>query len=102
LVVAIRNTGYRGWYQGQPGQQANLGTAEPLDVPRYDLAYGWLSPNRLATTTTAYVGPGELGWFQFQVRAPDWPGTYRLRVCGVIDGTTWLEDPGIYWNITVR
>jgi len=25
-----------------------------------------------------------------------------LRVRGVIDGATWLEDPGIYWTITVR
>jgi len=36
------------------------------------------------------------------VRAPSRPGSYVLRVRGVIDGTTWLEDPGIYWTITVR
>jgi uncharacterized protein YkwD len=102
LVVALRNTGYRGWYRGSPGQQANLGTADPLDVPRWDLNYAWPSASRIATTTTSYVGPGQLGWFQFQVRAPSSPGSYVLRVRGVIDGTTWLEDPGIYWTITVR
>lgn len=102
LVVALRNTGYRGWYQGVPGQQANLGTAEPLDVMRSDLAYGWMSANRPATATTPYVGPGQVGWFQFQLRAPSTPGTYRLRLRGVIDGTTWLEDPGIYFTIVVR
>ena len=47
-------------------------------------------------------GPGQLGWFQCQVRAPSSPGSYVLRVRGVIDGTTWLEDTGIYWTITVR
>lgn len=102
LVVALRNGGYRGWYVGSPGQQADLGTSLPLDVMRDDLAYGWLSGNRPATTTTSYVGPGQVGWFQFQVRAPAAPGTYRLALRGVIDGVTWLEDQGIYFTITVR
>lgn len=101
-VVALRNTGYRGWYQGSPGQQANLGTASPLDVARPELAAGWLSPTRPATTSTAYVGPGQVGWFQFQVRAPQAPGTYRLAVRGVIDGTTWLEETGVVITVTVR
>ncbi|HKY52047.1 MAG TPA: CAP domain-containing protein [Candidatus Limnocylindria bacterium] len=102
MVLALRNTGYRGWYRGYPGQQANLGTADPLDAQRWDLQYGWPSASRIATTTTAYVGPGQLGWFQFQVRAPSTPGVHVLRVRGVIDGATWLEDPGVYWTITVR
>jgi uncharacterized protein YkwD len=102
LVVALRNTGYRGWYRGYPGQQANLGTADPLDAQRWDLMNGWPSASRIATTTTAYVGPGQVGWFQFQVRAPSSSGTYVLRARGVIDGATWLEDPGVYWTITVR
>jgi uncharacterized protein YkwD len=102
LVVALRNTGYRGWYKGSPGQQANLGTADPLDVARPELASNWLSPSRVATTTTDYVGPGQVGWFQFAVHAPSTPGVYVLRVRGVVDGTTWLEDPGIFFTITVR
>lgn len=102
LVVALKNTGYRGWYKGSPGQQASLGTAGPLDVGRSDLAYGWISSNRITSTTTDYVGPGQIGWFQFQVRAPQSRGVYRLDVRGVIDGTTWLEDPGIYFIIEVR
>jgi uncharacterized protein YkwD len=102
LVVALKNTGWRGWYVGRPGEQANLGTAAPTDVNRSDLAYGWLAPNRLATTSTSYVGPGQIGWFAFSVRAPSTPGTYKLYVRGVIDGSTWLEDQGIHFTITVR
>ena len=102
LVVALRNTGYRGWYQGSPGQQANIATAGPLDVARPELALNWLSGNRIATATTSYVGPGQTGWFQFQIHAPSAPGTYRLDVRGVVDGVTWLEDAGVYWIITVR
>ena len=102
MVVALRNNGYRGWYRGNPGQQANLGTADPLDAQRWDLDFGWPSASRIATTTTAYVGPGQVGWFEFQVRAPSSPGSYVLRVRGVVDGATWLEDPGVFWTITVR
>ena len=102
LVVALANTGYRGWYQGSPGQQATIATSSPLDVARPELAQGWLTGNRIATTTTSYVGPGQTGWFQFQIHAPSTPGTYRLDVRGVIDGATWLEDAGVYWTITVR
>lgn len=98
LVVALRNTGYRGWYQGSPGQQANLGTSSPLDAAHPEFGLG----DRLATQSTAYVGPGQTGWFQFQIHAPSTPGTYRLDVRGVIDGATWLEDAGVYWTITVR
>jgi len=102
LVLALKNTGYRGWYQGSPGQQAYIGTAAPLDRPRPELALNWINASRPATTTTPYVGPGQTGWFQFAVRAPGAPGVYRLGVRGVIDGTTWLEDSGVFWTITVR
>jgi hypothetical protein len=98
LVLALRNTGYRGWYAGSPGQQANLGTSEPLDSAHPEFGVG----NRLATQSTSYVGPGQVGWFQFQIHAPSSPGTYRLYAQGVIDGTTWLENSGIFWTITVR
>jgi uncharacterized protein YkwD len=102
LVLALKNTGSRGWVVGQTGAQANIGTSAPLDANRSDLASGWLAPNRPATTTTSYVGPGQVGWFAFSVRAPSTPGVYRLDLRGVIDGTTWLEDQGIYFLITVR
>ena len=102
LVVALKNTGYRGWYAGAAGMEARLGTSAPLDMERSDLAYAWIAPNRPATTTTAYVGPGQVGWFRFEIRAPSASGTYRLELRGVIEGTTWLEDQGIVFTITVR
>ena len=85
-----------------PNQQADLGTAAPLDVSRSDLADGWLSPSRPASATTTYVGPGQVGWFSFAVRAPSVPGDYALSLRGVVDGITWLEDQGIQFTIHVR
>jgi cysteine-rich secretory family protein len=102
LVVALENTGFRGWVQGAANAQAYLGTAEPLDGDRSDVAFRWLAPNRPATTTTSYVGPGQTGWFEFDVRAPLEPGDYFLPLRGVVEGMTWLEDHGIYFTIHVQ
>jgi len=102
LVVALTNTGARGWYRGVADQQAVLGTNEPQDADRPELAVDWLSANRLTSTTTDYVGPGEVGWFEFSLRAPATAGDYRLGLRGVVDGAAWLEDDGIFFTIHVR
>jgi uncharacterized protein YkwD len=102
LVVALKNTGTRGWYRDTTAQQVTLGTNDPQDAEHPELAANWLSANRLSSTTTAYVGPGEVGWFEFTVRAPAVAGEYRLALRGVIDGISWLEDDGIFFTIRVR
>jgi hypothetical protein len=102
LVVALTNTGSRGWYRGVADQQVNLATNDPQDAELPEIAADWLSANRLASTTTEYVGPGEVGWFEFAVRAPTTPGDYRLGLRGVVDGAAWLEDDGIFFTIHVR
>jgi len=102
LVVGLTNTGARGWYRGVADRQANLGTNEPQDADRPELAVDWLSANRLTSTTTDYVGPGEVGWFEFSLRAPATAGDYRLGLRGVVDGAAWLEDDGIFFTVHVR
>jgi hypothetical protein len=102
LVVALTNTGPRGWYRDTPDENVFLGTNEPQDSEHPELTANWLSPNRLTSTTTDYVGPGEVGWFEFTVRAPATAGDYRLALRGVVEGVTWLEDDGIFFTIHVR
>jgi uncharacterized protein YkwD len=102
LVVALENTGSRGWRRGVEDQQANLGTSDPQDAERPELAADWLSANRVTSTTTDYVGPGEVGWFAFAVRAPSTGGEYRLSLRPVVEGVSWLEDDGIFFTIHVR
>jgi uncharacterized protein YkwD len=101
LVLALTNTGPRGWYRNSTDQKVFLGTNDPQDAELPDLAVNWLSANRVTSTTTDYVGPGEVGWFEFTVRAPLTAGDYRLAVRGVVDGVTWLEDDGIFFTIHV-
>ena len=111
-TVAYYNSGSRGWVRGRMGEVAYLGSwdIEPgQDQPSILGGDGELgSPNtawprfdRPALQPADYVGPGQVAWFQFTVQAPATPGTYRLGIRPVIEGATWMEDYGVYWEITV-
>ena len=111
-VVAYFNSGSAGWVSGRLGQVAYLGTwdSEPgQDQPSIlggDGALGspataWPRYNRVAVQPAAYVGPGQIAWFQFSVQAPSLPGTYRLGIRPLVEGATWMEDYGVFWVVTV-
>ncbi len=111
-VVAYYNSGSRGWVQGRMGESAYLGTWqwEPgQDQPSVvggdgrlgSPDTGWPRFDRAAVQPSAYVGPGQIAWFQFRVRAPAAPGTYRVGIRPLVEGATWMEDFGVFWQITV-
>jgi len=95
------------------GEMAFLGTSDPSpgqdrasalggDGQLGSPATGWPRYNRVAAQPADYVGPGQVAWFQFNMRAPSLPGTYRLYVRPLIEGATWLEDYGVFWQVTVK
>jgi hypothetical protein len=111
-TVAYYNSGSLGWVQGRMGEVAYLGTWGP--EPGQDRATpfggdgtfgspatGWPRYNRIAIQPAAYVGPAQVAWFQFTIRAPLQAGTYRLYLRPLIEGATWMEDFGVFWLITV-
>src|SRR2546423_1102086 len=111
-TVAYSNSGSRGWVAGRLGEVAYLGTAG--SDPGQDAATivggdgslgspatGWARYNRPAVQPSAYVGPGQVAWFQFAVQAPLTPGTYRVGIRPLIEGAQWLEDYGVFWQVTV-
>lgn len=111
-TVAYYNSGSSGWVSGRMGEMAFLGTWEPepgQDRPSLiggDGTFGspatnWPRYNRVAAQPAAYVGPNQVSWFQFQIQAPTTPGTYRLYIRPLIEGATWMEDFGVYWQVTV-
>jgi hypothetical protein len=110
--ISFLNTGTLGWYLGSPGQTAYLGTWGP--EPGQDRATqlggdgtlgtpntGWPQFNRVAAQAELYIGPGEVASFRFMLQAPKVPGWYRVHLRPLIEGTAWLEDQGIYWQIVV-
>jgi len=111
-VVAMYNSGSLGWLRGVMGQVSYLGTWNP--IPGQDMPSvlggdgqlgspntGWPRYNRVAVQPADYVGPNQISWFQFAVKAPATPGTYTLYIRPLIEGATWMEDYGIFWQITV-
>jgi hypothetical protein len=85
-VVALRNTGSVGWYRGIDGAQASLALADGTAA---------------GVQTTAYVGPGQVGWFVVHFTAPSQPGVSRVSFLPRIDGRGPLPDLGIYATVTV-
>ena len=112
-VVAYRNSGSFGWVSGRMGEVAYLGTWSP--EPGHDKATplggdgqlgspstGWPRYNRIAVQPSAYVGPGQVSWFQFTIQAPPTPGVYHLYLRPLIEGAQWMEDYGVFWVVTVK
>ena len=85
-VVALRNTGSVGWYLGIDGAQASLALADGTTA---------------GVQTTAYVGPGQVGWFIVHFPAPSKVGTSKVSLLPRIDGRGQLPDLGIYAAVTV-
>ena len=114
-TVAFYNSGSQGWYYGVFGSDytaLSLGTSGP--EPGQDQASvlggtwmngspktDWSDFNRPAIQPAQWVGPGQVAWFQFTVKAPPTPGTYRLYMRPLIETVQWLEDFGVYWQVTV-
>ncbi len=112
-VVAYYNSGTRGWVSGRLGEMAFLGTWGPLpgqdqpstlggDGTNGSPATGWPRYNRVAAQPADYVGPNQVAWFQFTIQAPQQPGTYRLYIRPLVEGASWMEDFGVFWQVTVQ
>jgi hypothetical protein len=62
---------------------------------------GWWSWDRPARQSELVVHPQQLATFSFKVAGAA-PGVYRLNVRPVVDGVAWLEDDGVFVDITVE
>ncbi|MGH2492974.1 MAG: hypothetical protein ACRDF9_15875, partial [Candidatus Limnocylindria bacterium] len=97
VTLRFRNAGLAPWELGGPGTQVDLGVkGDSVEFAKAGMAVGWLSENRIATTTESIVPPGTVGTFTFTVRAPTTLGLYRIPVRLVVDGVTWLDDQDTY------
>ena len=112
-TVAYYNTGSRGWVANRAGEMAFLGTSGPEpgadqasilggDGTNGTAATNWPRYNRVASQPADYVGPGQVAWFQFTVKAPTVPGVYVVGLRPVIEGTQWMEDIGVFWVVWVK
>jgi hypothetical protein len=62
----------------------------------------WPSYNRVAAQPAEYVGPGQVAWFQFTVKAPMTPGVYVVGLRPVIGERPVDGDVGVFWVVWVK
>src|SRR5260221_1605533 len=99
--VKLMNTGTAAWAKATP-TEARIGIVnDDQTLTNLGLADGWLLTNRPAAQAEAVVMPGQTATFTFSIKGVR-GGSYPLRLRGVVDGITWLDDQGIYLQITVR
>ncbi len=100
LWVRLKNIGHSAWIRGDRSE-ARLGVVGDSDeFHRRGMADGWALPNRPAVQNEARVEPGQAATFEFSVKGVN-PGMFRLSLRPVVDGVSWMEDEGIYFDITV-
>lgn len=99
VSIVLRNTGATAWRKGT-AQEARLGIAGN-DAKLAFLGDGWVAPDRPAVQTEDIVPPGATATFTFAVKGK-LPGTYRLALRGVVDGGAWMDDLGLFAEITVH
>jgi hypothetical protein len=101
IFVQVKNTGTATWVKGT-GTEARIGVVgDDATLTQLGIASNWLLGSRPAAQTEATVAPGQTATFNFTVKGAT-VGTYPLRLRPVIDGITWMEDQGIFLQITVN
>ena len=101
VFVQVKNTGTATWVKGT-GTEARIGVVgDDVTFAQLGFADGWLLSSRPAAQTEALVAPGQVATFNFSVKGVRL-GAYPLRLRPVIDGLTWMEDQGIFLQLTVN
>jgi len=98
--IQARNTGNMTWTNSGPNQ-VNLGTIRPTDRTSNFYDPSWLGPNRPAHMVESSVAPGQVGTFEFWMDMPNKPGTYNEYFAPVSEQTSWMNDPGVNFYITI-
>lgn len=109
FAVGFNNTGSTGWLTGS-ASQVDLSICLPdkttcnTTSPNAAFASSWLSSTAYATTSTTFVGPGQTGYFVYNVTVPagSAPGTYRFNGDLALHGTASMIHPqGYYQDVQV-
>jgi hypothetical protein len=106
FVVGYMNLGQKPWVKGSPGNEARLGTRDPLEnttLSSGGWAVNWTSPSRIAIQDDAVVAPGGIGYFIYSAKVPAGTpaGKHLIKARPLIEGVSWLEDYGYYQGFNV-
>lgn len=106
--IEVKNTGTVTWHGDGIENVVRLGAGSRYGSANQQRDYisefandDWLSTNRTANILHSVIKPGWHTRFQFNIKAPSTPGTYKAYFTPVVEGVEWMKDIGIYWEITV-
>jgi hypothetical protein len=95
VELKAQNEGYETWQKSV----VKLGTQQPSD--RCSIFFNnWLSCRRIEMQDST-VTSGATATFRFAMKAPQQTGTYSERFNLLAEGTTWMNDPGLFFEIDV-
>jgi len=106
--IEVKNTGTVTWNRDGIINVVRLGAGSKYGSSDQQRDYvsefansDWLSTNRPTAILHPVIKPGWNTRFQFNIKAPLIPGTYKAYFTPVVEGVEWMKDIGIYWAITV-
>ena len=100
MTVSALNTGTRTWTKSG-SQPMKLGTSNANDRTSILCDTTWQNCTRPASLAQNEVKPGEIGTFGFWANIPSDTQYYKEFFNIVVEGQTWLNDPGLYFDFTV-
>lgn len=98
-TVYARNTGTETWTNTGPNP-VRLGTSNGRDRTSQFCDTTWIGCNRPVAMLESSVEPGQTATFLFTVQAPV-SGQYREYFNLLVEGKTWMNDPGLYFETVV-
>ena len=97
IRIKARNQGFLAWDQAT----TNIGASVPQDRLSQFYDSSWITQRRPAKLLETTVAPGQVGTFEFVLTAPMTTGSYKEYFNPVVEGQTWLNDIGLYYEINV-
>ncbi|HSX33082.1 MAG TPA: hypothetical protein VLF91_01970 [Candidatus Saccharimonadales bacterium] len=96
-----KNTGNVTWHNTGLNP-VNVGMTHPIDRLSAFFDGTWLGQNRPTHMIESSVAPGQIGTFEFWMKAPPQSGVYREYFDLVAEGAAWFPDPGMNFYMSVQ
>lgn len=98
VTVKARNMGLKTWTSAF----VRLGTSKPNDRNSRFYDTSWPDPARPTQLMESSVAPGQVGTFQFAMKAPSYAGTFTEPFNIVAEGFTWMNDTNLSVKVNVN
>jgi hypothetical protein len=98
VTVRAQNMGLNTWTPAF----VRLGTSRPNDRGSRFYDSSWPDPARPTQLLESSVAPGQIGTFQFAMKAPPYAGTFTEPFNLVAEGVTWMNDNNLSIKVNVN